>query len=140
MGFDLKEYQKQYRKRYKEKNPNYFKEYYQERKEEFKERNKRNYLKDKEDNWRNARNTMYKRKYGISLVDYEQMFEEQGGVCAICKQTDARRLAVDHCHSMKKVRGLLCVKCNRALGGFNDDVIRLREAITYLEKQDSSRN
>lgn len=58
------------------------------------------------------------RKYGITINDYEQMFQQQNGVCKICKGLDpsGRRLAVDHCHTTGVVRGLLCPSCNTALG------------------------
>jgi hypothetical protein len=59
----------------------------------------------------------YQARYGITLEDYDRMFSEQGGTCALCDKPCAtgRRLAVDHCHATGAVRGLLCVKCNSAL-------------------------
>lgn len=64
------------------------------------------------------RNKALKRKYGITVNVYDQMFKHQNGVCKICKGLDpsGRRLAVDHCHSTGAVRGLLCPSCNTALG------------------------
>jgi hypothetical protein len=75
-----------------------------------------------------------KRRYGMSLADYDALLAHQGGVCAICGKKSKRRLVVDHCHSLRKVRGLLCDKCNIGLGMFDDDIDRLRAAIAYLER------
>ena len=59
--------------------------------------------------------------YNISLAEYDQMFHDQNGVCAICGNPEInRRLAVDHCHKTSKVRGLLCTTCNVKLGWFVD--------------------
>jgi len=78
-----------------------------------------------------------KRKYGITDTEYYQLTESQHNVCAICNGNDDRgaRLAVDHCHTTNKVRGLLCRKCNVALGYLNDDIALLESAINYLKKQ-----
>jgi len=60
-----------------------------------------------------------KHKYNITPDDYERMVKEQNGLCAICKNPPrgkTKRLSVDHDHETGKVRGLLCVPCNRALG------------------------
>lgn len=74
-------------------------------------------------------------KYGITPEIYQEMLDKQKGKCAICG-TDScstgRRLAVDHCHTTGKVRGLLCAHCNTALGKFNDDPQRIQSAINYL--------
>lgn len=80
--------------------------------------------------------------YGLTLDDYNRMLAEQNGVCAICKQPERatikggglRPLAVDHCHKTGKVRGLLCMHCNQALGKFNDNPGILASAISYLLK------
>ncbi len=83
------------------------------------------------------------RKYGITPLEYECMFREQNGVCAICKHPETafdprhgivRRLAVDHCHKTGKIRGLLCNRCNRLLGKCNDDVTLFYSAADYLKK------
>ena len=69
-------------------------------------------------------------KYGLSLEEIQLMIAIQDHKCAICKKkTD---LVVDHCHSTDVVRGMLCQKCNRALGQFDDDVSILASAIVYL--------
>ena len=64
---------------------------------------------------RHVKDYHLKRNFGITLEQYDQMFEEQGGVCAICDGIEKnRRLAVDHDHDHDtgRVRGLLCTKCN----------------------------
>lgn len=74
--------------------------------------------------------------YGCTLSMYEDMFERQKGLCAICQgEPDSKfgRLCVDHCHSTKKVRGLLCGNCNHGLGKFKDNPRLLRRAIAYLQ-------
>lgn len=83
---------------------------------------------------------MVKNKYGISADDYAQMLYNQGNVCAICKQSDTKRLSVDHDHACcsgdtscgKCIRGLLCSRCNRTLGMVKDDVSILKNMIEYL--------
>jgi hypothetical protein len=75
-----------------------------------------------------------RRLYGMSIDDYKRMWQAQGGVCAICKQTCKQhaRLSVDHDHFTREVRGLLCGKCNSGIGMFKDDVELLTAAIQYL--------
>jgi hypothetical protein len=74
-------------------------------------------------------------KYGISLIDYEQMFDEQGGRCAICENLPiVKVLEVDHDHATGKVRGLLCGNCNKMLGHAKDSVKNLASAIKYLNQ------
>jgi hypothetical protein len=72
-------------------------------------------------------------RYGLSQADYDAMLARQGGVCAICRKKSNRPLQVDHCHKTGKVRGLLCLNCNTALGRFHDDPDLMRAAIAYLE-------
>ncbi len=75
-----------------------------------------------------------KKKYGITLEQYEAMFDEQKGVCYICKNESLnRRLSVDHCHKTGKIRRLLCDKCNMTLGLVNDSQELLKQFIFYLK-------
>lgn len=73
------------------------------------------------------------RNYGLTLSDYDDMFESQQGVCAICSTSQEGSLHVDHCHSTQVVRGLLCGRCNRALGLLDDDVEKFQQSINYLK-------
>lgn len=90
---------------------------------------------------RNGRVEQLKYKYDITLEEYDGMFEHQNGVCAICLRPETtknnqgaiKRLSVDHNHETGKNRGLLCHKCNMGLGYFDDNVVILHNAATYLE-------
>jgi hypothetical protein len=75
-----------------------------------------------------------KRKFGLTVDDYDILLERQGGVCAICREVcpSGRRLAVDHKHETGVVRKLLCTPCNTALGSFKDSPDRLASALAYL--------
>lgn len=83
----------------------------------------------------NKRN-QWRDRYGIkfSLEEYDQMLQAQKGLCALCRQLPkSRSLHVDHDHETGRVRGLLCMKCNRALGYLQDSPVLLRTAAKYLE-------
>lgn len=74
-----------------------------------------------------------KTKYGITWSEFEEMYESQKGLCAICKKEEKNRmLSLDHSHVTKKVRGLLCGSCNRGLGLFKDDPKLLQAAKEYV--------
>lgn len=75
------------------------------------------------------------RVYGITIQEYEEMVKNQKGKCLIC-HTKTTKLVVDHNHTTSKVRGLLCQKCNSALGIFKDSKVILQSAINYLERCD----
>lgn len=72
--------------------------------------------------------------YGISADEVARMMKEQGGKCKICLSTPSDTLVVDHCHESLIVRGLLCRKCNAAIGFMNDDIKLVRRAVAYLEE------
>jgi hypothetical protein len=79
------------------------------------------------------------RTYGISLKEYEVLYGQQKGLCAICHRPEPTNngrlfLAVDHDHETGHIRGLLCSKCNVALGLFEDNVKSLAEATRYINK------
>ena len=76
----------------------------------------------------------YKARYGITVDDYNEMYISQDGKCAICR-TDKKLKGyfhVDHCHDTKKIRGLLCMRCNSGIGYFKDNILNLEKAIVYL--------
>lgn len=72
-------------------------------------------------------------QYGITHEQYNILLESQNGRCAICRSLPEkdRKLAVDHEHTTSRVRGLLCSKCNRGLGLFQDSPELLKEAARY---------
>lgn len=95
------------------------------------------YLDNKEHCYRKSRNRELIRSFGMTLEQYEKMEELQEGKCQICGthySTNNQKLAVDHCHNTKKVRGLLCKRCNQGIGLFEEDIETLKMAIIYLNK------
>jgi hypothetical protein len=72
-----------------------------------------------------------KRRYGITEAQFDEMVNQQGGLCAACKKRPATQ--VDHDHQTGRVRGILCLNCNAALGAFKDDPRIVWAAIEYLE-------
>jgi hypothetical protein len=82
--------------------------------------------------------TDIKRRYGLSIEDYNRMLTTQNMGCKICgKQHDPSvkrgRLYVDHDHKTGAVRGLLCMACNSMIGRATDDISILEKAIEYLK-------
>lgn len=71
--------------------------------------------------------------YGLQPGEYQMMLDRQDGGCAICgKKPVTMRLAVDHDHQTGRVRGLLCLRCNRALGLWESDPQKMRNLIKYV--------
>jgi hypothetical protein len=74
-------------------------------------------------------------RYGITKEAFTQMLDNQNHSCAICEiGINEKSSHIDHCHSTGKVRGVLCEKCNKGLGQFDDNVNYLSNAIKYLNK------
>lgn len=84
----------------------------------------------------NSRNRL--RIYGLSEAAFLLILESQGGACGICRRLldpqRTRETQVDHDHRTGKVRGILCHRCNPALGQFDDRIELFEAAITYLKK------
>lgn len=82
-------------------------------------------------------NSRFKKSYGIDLNQYNQLFSNQNGCCAVCEQHQtelSRKLVVDHCHSSQIVRGLLCHSCNTALGLLKEKTKTMHNLINYTNK------
>lgn len=145
---EKKKRKKEYNRRFREKNPGYHKKYDERRREKKRqydrerynnnpdfrnselERSRKRYDKNKE----YFRNNFHTNKYGISIEDRDSLLKKQGGVCAICKSSDAggRDWHTDHCHKTGTVRGVLCCQCNHLLGNARDNEEILLSAIEYL--------
>ena len=80
-----------------------------------------------------------KSKYGLTEKEYKNLFVKQNNRCAICgcEFTENNKGFVDHNHKTKKVRGLLCTKCNTILGMANDNISILENSIKYLKETDN---
>lgn len=81
-----------------------------------------------------------RKKYGVSIDEFNKMIDTQQGKCATCNCVldlsygQKSRFAVDHNHETGKVRGVLCNVCNISLGLIRDNVNTLQNMITYLGK------
>lgn len=81
-------------------------------------------------------------KHGLTLEDYDKLYEAQNGLCATCYQPETRKhkngkvmaLVVDHSHETSEIRGLLCHACNASLGLTKENVDTLNNMILYLKK------
>lgn len=75
--------------------------------------------------------------YGITQEQYQALLRAQGYGCAACGTTEpggkSNQWHVDHSHSSRKIRGLLCAGCNIGIGHLGDSPERLRAAAIYIE-------
>ena len=71
-----------------------------------------------------------KKRFGLTPEEYDKLIKT--GVCEICGCTPIK-IHLDHCHITSRIRGILCPKCNRGLGHFNDDSSLLMKAVQYLQ-------
>lgn len=88
-----------------------------------------------------ARAKHIRKFYGADAAYERKLLVEQNGLCAICEKPEellrghkSRRLSVDHNHTTKELRGLLCGNCNMAVGYFCDDPEIMKKAAAYIEK------
>lgn len=83
------------------------------------------------------RKHQYKKRYGITIEQFNEMFEKQNGLCAICGAHQSKlkqTLNVDHSHINGKVRGLLCPSCNKNLGILENKDFCLKASLYLQEK------
>ncbi len=81
------------------------------------------------------RNYNLRQKYGITLGQWESLFDSQNRVCKICKtdQPKGRGWQTDHDHSTGKIRGILCHSCNSLIGHSMENENIMLSAIQYLK-------
>jgi hypothetical protein len=136
---------KRYHTRHIEKERARQRAYYARNKEDKAKRNHEYYARKKLEN-PNYNNSRKEKNAGRSIklrkAEYDRMLHEQGGVCAICQNQPRkdRRLCIDHDHSTGAIRSLLCVKCNAAIGLFNENTDLMSKAIEYLKGKAYKRN
>jgi hypothetical protein len=125
----IREYNRSVRVKYRGKYSEYAKEYRTKNAALVKAKKAAHYKLNKEA----YRSKQLMRKYGVSLDEYNAMYAFQHGRCAICGESHPV-LMVDHCHNSKRVRKLLCNKCNAGLGFFRENVQLLENAIDYIQQ------
>ena len=78
------------------------------------------------------------RTYGLTQADWDRLVERQGNRCAVCRTSKpggrGERWHIDHDHVTGQVRGLLCGKCNSAIGLLQDDPEIIKAAARYVTK------
>lgn len=126
---DNVEHIKAYQKEWRAKNAQSITEYQKRYQEEYRSR---------DENSKKCWKRNLKRNYGLTPNDFNAMWKQQKGKCAICdielqprgRTTDS--VVVDHNHATGEVRGLLCRSCNHGIGHFKDDPLILKFAAKYL--------
>jgi hypothetical protein len=115
----VKERSSEYRKKNPEKVKAITRSWYENNKE-----------KSRTKNWKNRLSS----DYGLSVEDYEGILEAQDYACLLCGKVNRNgaRLSVDHDHKTGDIRGLLCTRCNSALGQLYDDYLLVQRAAEYL--------
>ena len=118
-----------YAKRKKEERLAYQRAHRAKNADKYREYNAKWHRENRKNNPAKVRAMHLKSNYGITLETYETMLTSQDGVCAACgrspEQERHKVLHVDHCHNSEVIRGLLCSRCNTALGLVEDDPMRL---------------
>jgi hypothetical protein len=79
------------------------------------------------------------KQYGLTIDQADAMLLSQNHTCKICKvkisfdpSGEFLKACVDHCHTTTRVRGLLCGRCNTAIGLLGEDIAVLQSAADYL--------
>jgi hypothetical protein len=78
----------------------------------------------------------YKKRYGLTVEQKQDLIDGQDSKCAICKNDlkDTHDVCVDHNHITGSIRGILCRKCNLGIGHLQDSIDILKSAVKYLKK------
>lgn len=122
------------REKRKLRDPDYYKNYRLKKLEEDPEFDRK---KNQTRKPANQRKYQLRAKYGLTLDDFQRLFDEQNGICAICPrelELGGHKTHVDHCHETGKVRGLLCFHCNTTIGKVNEDQDILARMAAYLRE------
>lgn len=125
MPFKNSDAKKAYDREYKKKNP----EIYRKAKAKYKKKNS--------PTAEERRKWALKSLYGMTSEDYDLLLEQQSKCCAICRSDDPsgfKYFHIDHNHTTGKIRGLLCSKCNTAIGLFGEDIAVMNAALDYLKR------
>jgi hypothetical protein len=83
----------------------------------------------------NSRKSHLKLKYGMTVEEFDSLFQKQNGKCAICLRSHIpgkRPWHIDHDHKTGKIRGILCKHCNVMLGMSQENTEVLNSAISYV--------
>ena len=149
-----KEYQKEYEKthkaehkernqKFKERHPEYYNIYnktHKERNQKFKERHPEYFKIYNKTHPRNRKEYHLQYTYGLSIAEFNNILLAQNMKCAICKEPldlqNPHNVVIDHNHLTGKIRGILCKKCNFAIGLLRDNPEYAYSAFIYLKKGD----
>jgi len=125
-----------YKKQHQKNNPTKYSEYSRKYRQNNLEKSKESQRKYRTKHAESMLNKSFKYRFNITLDDYNKMSEKQNGVCAICGEVNGkgRRLAVDHNHITGEIRGLLCMKCNVAVGKWGEDMQLFEKTLSYLKE------
>jgi hypothetical protein len=92
----------------------------------------------------NNRQSHLKRNYELTEDEYNAQAASQAFLCEICREANPERngesenLSVDHDHVTGTNRGLLCNRCNKALGFLRDSQELAIRVLIYLRKYQGS--
>lgn len=93
-------------------------------------------IEDRINNKEKIKLNAIKRNFNLLPEEYQELLKIQNNKCAICKEefVISKFTHVDHCHETKRVRGILCNKCNTGIGQFKHNPEFLRQAALYCEE------
>lgn len=131
-----------YKKQHQKNNQIKYNEYARKYRKNNPEKSKDSQRRYRENHADKILNSSFKHRFNITLDDYNKMLTDQNGVCAICGETNktGARLAVDHNHITGEIRGLLCMKCNVAVGKWGEDMQLFEKTLSYLKKEFNNGN